>query len=961
MSRAIAQKPERALRGLLRFSIAALTIFAFAGDVAAQVVGTVNGTVTRRSNREPVAGAQVSVVGTNLGALTGNQGRFSISGVPAGSQEIRVDFIGFGQVTRTVVVPAGGEVTVNIELRAEAITLEGVVVTGTAGQARRREIGNSIAQISAAEIENSIIADVGDVLQGRAAGVTVVDNSGQVGTASAIRLRGNNSLSQGNYPLVYIDGIRVRNTDLGNFADEVNQNTSPLNDINANDIERVEVIKGAAATTLYGTEAAGGVIQIFTKRGAAGAPAWSFNMDQGINYMGHVGPDEAWNSTGWNLNDCSAFPGCPSNGSWFRRGYVQRYNMSVRGGSESVNYFLSGGWGDEAGVVDPQGEERYQVRGNFGFRPDENLTIRFNTSYTHRAVQWFPDGNNAEGLVLNVARGTAGYTPNADHSVIFQMKLNTLTDHFTTGMNLLWDQGNGINHRLNVGLDWAESDYTEEKPWGFWRDFQGAREVDQVFSHKLTLDYAGSWDRNFGSFASQFSWGGQLFDDFINRINGFSEAFAGPGDKDLSSGAITEAFENRLSITNGGFFFQERLGWNDKLFVTVGARVDGHSTFGDDFGLQTYPKASLSYVISDEDWFPSFFESLKLRTAYGESGKAPGVFDATRTFEPIAGDEGQPGLAKANLGNPELGPERSQELEMGFEGAVWNGRFIFDYTYYNQKTIDALVNVVQPPSQGFLGSQLENVGEISNWGHEITGNLTVLDYPNLTLDVGGNYAWNKSMVDELGGDLTRIDLAWRNAIVEGMEFPVFCNEFVQNPDEFADPVIEDDCVGPLYPRHQYGLRTSIAIGQRLALDVLGEGQTGHWLSSGTAHQNTRRQQNPLCEDVWAADDANQPLDRFTALERGRCLDSAYGLWTQRADFFKLRSASLSYRLPESMLPGGIRAATLRLQGRNLFTMTDFVGLDPEALEDGSGDVLYRQEYYNLPPARSLVLSVRVDF
>ncbi len=952
---------SRAGRRLARLGVAfVLAIFGWA-ELAAQSTGTITGVVRNRTSGEPVGGAQVNVVGSAIGTVTSNVGRYTLVNVPAGEQQVRVEFIGFGTVTETVTVPAGGSVTLDLELRSEAITLEGVVVTGTAGSARRREIGNSISQVTSTEIEKAIITDVGDVLQGRTAGVTVQDNTGQVGVGSVIRLRGNNSLSQGNSPLVYIDGIRVRNTDLGNFADEVNQNTSPLNDINPNDIARIEVVKGAAATTLYGTEAAGGVIQIFTKRGSSGAPLWTLSMEQGFNNMGHVGPNEPWNRTGWNLNDCTAFQGCPADGDWFRNGWVQRYNLSVRGGSELVNYFLSGTFGDEEGVVAPQQQQSYGLRGNFGFRPSESLSINFNTAYTHRDIVWFPDGNNAEGFVLNVARGNAGYTTNADHSVIFQMKLGTLTDHFTTGVNLLWEQGGGITHRLNAGLDWADSDYTEEKPWGFWRDFLGAREVDQFVSRKLTFDYAGTWNVGTGPFSSRLSWGGQLFDDFINSVNGFGEDFAGPGDKDLDSGAITQAFETRLNITNGGFFVQEQVGWQDKVFLTLGARIDGHSAFGDDFGFQTYPKASLSYVVSDEEWFPSFFESLKLRTAFGESGKAPGVFDAARTFEPIAGDEGQPGLAKDNLGNPNLGPERSREFEVGAEGAFWNGRVTFDYTYYNQKTVDALVSVVQPPSAGFLGSQLENVGDVKNWGHEVAANVAVLELDNFGLTVGGNYAWNKNEVIELGGDLTRIDLAWRNAIVEGEEFPLFCNEFVMNPNEFASPVIEDDCRGPLYPRHQFGINSTVRLGSDLTLDVLGEGQAGHFLSSGTAHQNTRRRQNPWCDEIWEADANDASLDGFDALTRARCLDSAYGLWTQSADFFKLRSAAVSYRLPEALLFGGIRSAVVRLQGKNIFTWTDFIGLDPEALEDGSGDVLYRQEYYNLPPARSFVLSMRVNF
>jgi TonB-dependent SusC/RagA subfamily outer membrane receptor len=278
----------------------------------------------------------VSVPALNLGALANNVGRFLLLNVPAGTHTVSVQYIGYGAEEMEVTVSAGQTASVDFRLRSEAISLEGVVVTGTAGAARRREIGNSITQINQAQIEAAPISDVGDILQGRALGATVLDNSGMVGAGNTIRLRGNNSVSQGNSPLIYVDGIRIRNTAYPGDPEQ-NQSASPLNDINPDDIERVEVIKGAAATTLYGTEAAGGVIQIFTKRGAAGAPAWSLSIDQGINNMGHVGPSADINPTGLGLNTCStsddamfpADPSCPEGGSWLKNGYMQRYNLSV--------------------------------------------------------------------------------------------------------------------------------------------------------------------------------------------------------------------------------------------------------------------------------------------------------------------------------------------------------------------------------------------------------------------------------------------------------------------------------------------------------------------------------------------------------------------------------------------------------------------------------------------------------
>ncbi|MBT8397944.1 MAG: TonB-dependent receptor plug domain-containing protein, partial [Gemmatimonadetes bacterium] len=481
----------RVMRGAVRIGLVlalALNVPWAIDGVSAQATGTVTGVVTNAVSGETIAGAQISVPGTTLGTLANNVGRFVMINVPAGAQTVQAEFIGFATQTQQITVPSGGNVVINFELRSEAIALEGVVVTGTAGQARRREIGNSIAQINSASVENVPITEAADMLMGRAPGVTVQLNSGMVGVGSSIRLRGNNSVSQGNNPLIYVDGIRVR-ADGSQYMDEGGHSMTPLSDINPDDIERIEVIKGAAASTLYGTEAAGGVIQVFTKRGAAGAAAWTLGVDYGFNNMGHIADPDIEN--GLFMNDCSELGevACPY-GDWLDNGFIQKYNLSVRGGSEQSNYYLSANWSDERGVIETgdygedEGQSSYAIRGNFGFTPREDLTIRFNNAFIHKDTNWFPDGNNAEGFLLNVMRADAGYTPAGEDGLILGMKLNTLSDHFSTGINVVYTPMDGMSHRFNVGLDWAQNDYQEEHPYEYWRVPLGNREVDQYVTRK---------------------------------------------------------------------------------------------------------------------------------------------------------------------------------------------------------------------------------------------------------------------------------------------------------------------------------------------------------------------------------------------------------------------------------------------------------------------------------------------
>jgi hypothetical protein len=212
------------------------------------------------------------------------------------------------------------------------------------------------------------------------------------------------------------------------------------------------------------------------------------------------------------------------------------------------------------------------------------------------------------------------------------------------------------------------------------------------------------------------------------------------------------------------------------------------------------------------------------------------------------------------------------------------------------------------------------------------------------------------------GGLESIYIGWRNEAVPGQSLPEFCDTYVQNPDEVgALPVNEKECLGPTYPTHQFGINSSVTFLKRFTFDVLGEGQGGHFLSAAVLYQNTRRSMNPLCWDIQAQIKAGDTAN-LTAKDRAMCdpSRSSYGNWVQAADFFKVRSASLSYRIPEGWLPGQIRGATVRLQGRNLLKFTDYQGIDPEVSEDGV-DSLYRQGYYHMPPFRTFMLSMKIDF
>ena len=957
-----------------------------------QVSGTIAGQVTDAQTMGGMASVQLYIAGTGYGALSGSSGRFIIAGVPAGIYTLRAQSIGYAMQDQTITVAEGETVVVNFSLSQQAISLDELVVTAT-GEQRSREIATSLSRVTSREIEVTPARNAQDLLMGRAPGATVLQNSGQPGTGSTIVLRGNNSISQGNDPIVYVDGVRIYGG-TSPLQPQARQSASPLNDINPADIERVEIVKGPAATTLYGTEASGGVIQIFTKRGQTGKAQWSLELTEGVNRAGRLGTDA--DPTGMWLRQCRGPNNvssdgkifvdvtCPESGSWLQTGITQQYALSVRGGTETMDYYVSGSFSDDEGIIyQAGGSAGGGLSANFGFRPIDGLEVRLSSSLTRRSTDWVPSGDNGDGFLLNVSRGFGSNFTGAagceagvicvQNGAVLDLTNTSKATHFITGMSAVYKPGDRVTNRFTVGYDFNTSEIETIRPFGYPRYPLGDMVSRNWRRALLSMDYVGTLENAFrgGSLTSAFSWGGQLFADDAYTLSIDAFDFSGPGNPTLTSAARRDVTtDSRLRVTNAGFFGQETLALNDRLFLTAGARVDGNSAFGSGFGLQFYPKLSASYVLSDEDfWNFDWWEVMKLRAAMGESGKAPGAFDAVRTWTPIAGENGQPGFTPGDYGNSELGPERSREYEIGFEAGIFDGKLGLDLTYYNATTMDALIPVRRPPSNGFLGTQLENVGEIRNTGFEARVSFDILRREGIDWKGRVDFSTVKSEAIDLDGQEITVQTFGRTYIKEGYPVPGVFGLKMTNPDAFADPIWEENAyIGDLYPTKSIGLNTNVKLLDRVLIDAVGEFKYGGHMINANGYQNGRRGAWFPCYEIQAKyrELGTNPsaYDDVTALERARCalnggrVAPTYDAWIESTDFFKLRSVSITYELPSGWVPG-TRTASVQLAGRNLWTVTDYTGSDPEL--DDYRTSLARRDYYVLPTFRTFLASVRVTF
>lgn len=754
----------------------------------------VAGTVVQAGTERPLAGVQVLVEGTDLGTLTDNRGRFQIDPVPGTEVTLRALLIGYHEAEATVEV---GGTDIVIELSEQAIALDGVVVTGTAGDRQARAIGNVVGRLDAAEVrELAQPRDIQDMLSAQVPGVRIMRTGGEVGTGGISRIRGAASLTLPATPLVYVDGVRVDGDDvtggIGTFAFRGSQGPSRINDLNPEDIESIEVIKGPSAATLYGTEAANGVIHIITRRGAEGAPQVNLRMREGAYWL--PDPVTFFPPTYYRCSGVSQEAGVDpmlqcNEGEitpvrvlqldrdlhgmeWFRTGRQPALGADVQGGTETVRYFFSADYNRDEGYVPYNWRRRLAGRANLSYTPSTQFNFEFSMGATRSraqssstqqplstAVIWScpspgcEAGSGLPNALDGPFRGYIAYLPEAYENEIegFQD-----VDRVTGGLTIEHRPLEWLDHRVTLGGEFSNIRDTDlHRATGNLGNFnnQGLRRVGHTRTTQATIDYAANarWDVS-PNVTLNTSAGAQYYDRRQEASRAHGEEFAVEALETVTSGAIRRAWEDFIENRTFGVYVQEQVNWRDRVYLTAAVRGDDNSAFGEDFDFVTYPKFSASWVTSEESFMAGldWLSTLRLRGAWGRSGQQPDAFDAIRTYQPVIGIGGAPVLTPENIGNPDLSPEVGEEIEFGFEASILEDRISMEFTRYLQRTKDALVRVPALPSLGFPGVQFQNLGEIRNQGIEFGMNTRVYESPTVRFDLGFTLSSTESEVVDLG-------------------------------------------------------------------------------------------------------------------------------------------------------------------------------------------------------------------
>jgi TonB-linked SusC/RagA family outer membrane protein len=997
---------------------------------AAQATGTVRGTVTDATTHRPLSGATVSVVGGTRRAVTNASGEFTLANVPAGTLNLQADFLGYSRSTRQATVAAGQTATVSFALNTSAISLDAVVVTGTAGATEKRTLGNSITTISASEAtDKAPIHTVAELLQARSPGLTITQPSGSVGTATSIRLRGTGTLRAGVQPVVFIDGVRIRSG--GQTGQSVSgARTSALDALNPDDIESIEVIKGPAAATLYGAEAAAGVIQIITKKGHTGTQSlsWNAKVEMGNSTWAAERPSTfGYCSTSRIRSSRSglsaSYPGCVGVDSLtalndpariitanvlkndkraIRDGGSGNYSLSVRGGGERYSFFLSGERNDETGIFPGNLFNRTSARGNFFASPRDNWDISVNIDAARTNTRLPNNDNSSWGILRNAWRSPAGRlgTFEVNYLGLGPDQINlydnrTRTDRYILGLTTNYQPVKWFRNRLTLGLDHNQRlatafipiDVTGKAPYGSTLA-QGYIDQLEPRSYDRTLDYAGTLTSNLPKeLTSNFSFGMQLSARRFESVNAWGEGLVSDKVRLVRNAANNHGDETFNEQNSLGFFAQEQVGWKDRLFLTGALRVDDNSAFGTDFNKVYYPKAAVSYVVSEEPFFhvPGI-EELKLRAAWGRAGNSPAPFSADRTWTTstaVLGDgTAVPALSSASFGNLNLKAETGSELEAGFEASMFRSRAGIDFTFYNKKTFDALIPVSVAPSSGFgntgYGTVLQNVGDLSNKGVEVSVFGTPLQSRPFTWETRFNFSANKNRLDSFNGSRTepiQIGYALTQRHAEGYPVAGFWGWDVKRNADGSVALTtgglaqagDTTFVGSAIPTREVGFSNTVTLFSNLRLYAFLDYKGGFYQYCATCQRrdqdgNTLRE--VALEGQLAANQKANPTapgSQVMPAELAIIRSGATLPYFSKADFLKLREVSVTYSLPSALARRfGGSAMSLSLSGRNLKTWTNYMGLDPEGNIEGDDDFI-RYDYMTVPATRRLVATLNVSF
>jgi len=1032
----------RAVRWAPRLAVALLVggLSTSASAQQPQATASITGKVSARDTSEPLSDTRVILVGTSIFTVTNAEGRYTLRNVPPGNVDVRVLRVGYVEQKRPVTVTAGQAATLDIQLDRTLVVLQEVVTTAT-GEQRRSELGNTVATIDVGKVvERSPIKNMGDLLVARAPGVQVLP-SNMTGGGSRVRVRGTSSLSLSNDPIYVIDGVRLTSQSASLTIGVGGTAPSRVNDISPEEIENIEIVKGPSAATLYGTDAANGVVVITTKRGRAGAARWSVFGESGQIHdlndypaqyaiLGHAPATPATVrrcflyelSTGACVKDSTSVNNlfADQDLTMIKQGSRGQLGAQVSGGSDILTYFISGTLQNETGpfgmpamdqrrfdstgvaVEDkwkrPNALRQGSFRNNLRATINPKLDVTVSTGYIKLDQRLPQVDNNVNSFWYNAETGPGfkgagpGYTGVNTRGQalygyalftpgdIFQFYTNQNIQRFIGSTNANWRPLSWLDTRGDFGVDLTDRQEfrlcrLQQCP-DFGTNRQGSARDARTNLRSLTGNLTASALWSPISSTVLRSTIGTQYGSFQDDRGDAEGQQLPPGAQTPADGTIPIVRSATTLQKTLGLFAEEQITFRDRLTLTGAVRSDQNSAFGTDFQRVYYPKAALSWVMSEESFFPQldWLNYFRPRMSYGASGVQPGPNDAARTYATTitniaAADIG--GLRSNLLGNKNLKPERSAEFETGFDARFFNSRINLEATYYNKLSKDALIDQTLAPSAGTANNTLKaNLGSVKNWGYEALINAQVITRQMVSWDLTVSGSKNSNKLVTLGKDASGKDIPSiiGTTIQQRAGYPL--QSYWQKPYKYADAnkdgiitpnevTVGDTAVwlGYSQPRLELSITNGVELfNHRLRLQALVDHKGGFRVLN--SEQQFLCQQSVSCKEISSVD---VPLWRQARAVANRFVPATTQTgYIEKNDFTRIREVTGTYNFSPTFMKKYVRASggSFTFGVRNVALWSDWTGVDPEQ-NYGQGDT--QQTLLTAGPPRYYTARLNLSF
>ncbi|MEO7101851.1 MAG: SusC/RagA family TonB-linked outer membrane protein [Gemmatimonadaceae bacterium] len=1003
------------MKSVTRLWIAAVLLAVIPSLGRAQQTRRVTGHVTVQGGTEPIPGVTVQIVGTTLGATGDEAGNFSVS-VPAGAQQLRVRRIGY---TAKIVPVGANETTVTVSLNRDVLQLETQVITGQATTVARANVANAVTVVNTEQLNKVPQQTIENALQGKVPGAVITSNSGAPGGGIQLRLRGTNTIN-GNYqPLYVVDGVVVDNSAFGNGLNSItgaggaissnqDQQVNRIADLNPQDIETIEVLKGPSAGAIYGSRGANGVVIITTKKGRAGTPTLNvvqrfgttavsntlklrcFTQAQATDYVNANTPGGFTGATDYFA--ANPYAGCTDaqNQLYGNKGLSYETSASLRGGTADGNttYFTSAGVKHDAGITSTDGYDKQNLRINLAQQFGSRINVSANTEVLHTLTKRGISGNDNNAInPLDVISGTPSFYD-------FSRKVGgvyTINPWAVSGANVLQNQQaiqtpedvfrmigssqarwsavassrqtldfsllGGVDSYSDQALVYSPS-FTYLEQSGVISPYPGtvARGNTNVTNANLNLNATHKLITS--PFTATTSLGLRQSRSQVNNV--FNQGLGMfPGVTNVAT-AIQTAVNQAQSLTKSfSYFAQEELLTADERVLLTGAiNAERSSTNGDAHAFYAYPKASISYKLP---WLPPATDNLKLRLAYGKAGNTVPVNFKYTFLTPLL-ESGVNGLRQgAQIGLSNVKPEQTTEVEGGFDASFFGGRAGLEVTQYEKKTTGMVLTSGLAPSTGFT-TKVINGGTMRNVGTEVGLNLVPIQTGMFTWTSNTTFSANRNKVLSLpvpafatGSGFSERFGSYKiqsgYSATQVVVFSGFDSTFDAN-GKYLRRARHELHIGDQNPDFQMGFSNNFTLGKLSVSSLL------DWRKGGYAINLTN---NYFDFNLAGSSFA----DTTKAQARGNAFLAGQPVYAEHASFAKLRELTVSYDLGQSFAQHflGSHAKDLRIEasGHNLFTWTNYTGYDPEVSNFGNAPIGRTQDVTPYPPSRQFFLSLNATF